>query len=189
MKIRGKRFLAACAGLALLVSTPSIASADSTESIEEKEVQIVQLGPSHVGSGEEPIYGGVPEDLKDDVASTLPKTVTVDAETGDVTDVVFDEEQVAPMATPNINYCPASLPCWYGAFSPDAYIGFSGTGSAYGPWSGRGDFQTRARPVQLCWLRPTAPGIPSTEICGARQGVHTRVIFTDRVTGTRVSIF
>ncbi len=78
--------------------------------------------------------------------SDAPKTVTIDATSGDMLAVTsglpaLDLPTVAPLISVS-NTCTTSTSCMLSGMVPYAHFGFSGTGTATGGWPYRSGFRT-----------------------------------------------
>lgn len=112
--------------------------------------------------------------------SDIPKTVVVDAETGDITSVtaVKDDGQLSTMG---MAYgCKTGQTCWYGYKALYTNYSFTGSGAA-GNWLYRGVFASGSRTAAACYVSS------GNKICHRRVGPNTQVNFENTLGGKGVT--
>lgn len=127
------------------------------------------------------------------VQSDQPKTISVDASTGEVLSAapVSASNTLIQPFTAYFNDCSSNRSCWKQAYAPLVPYGFTGSTTS-GTWSGRGDFLTRDNRAKLCWLDPYWSGFPESNrptVCIEEWvGKNTTISIGVAVTGKKVSL-
>lgn len=110
-------------------------------------------------------------------------TVVMDSTTGDVLSV-----DKSPDITPMIawtNVCYTGNFCLFAYSTPYSSVGFSGVGTSYGTWAGKGGYTTGNWNGQG-WFRSPVTGLL---IAGSRLGPNSTLLLTGPVTFTKVRIY
>lgn len=114
--------------------------------------------------------------------SSAPKTINVDAYSGDVTSVTKSSPVISPLAAYQ-NGCTSGRGCWQGS-PPTLNIGFT-LGVTDGNWVQRRNFTVPAnRYVKLCWKTTSFQAFCMPE----RNGNNATISLGADVTGTRVDM-
>lgn len=82
--------------------------------------------------------------------SAEPSIVAVDVQTGAILSVKPATANPQPKSV-YPNNCTSGKSCWYSAYAPGAYYGFTPGGINTGSWASRSDFYTNSYTSQPCW--------------------------------------
>lgn len=176
--MRRPRVIALAALVAALVLPASTAAATAPAALVTTDVDGVVVTTST------PIETA--EELRAFLLSATPKTIRIDAATGEPVSVT---EGVAPTVTPFVS---VGVPCAPGdsclvAAPPQADYGFSGSaGTVTGPWTSRVVWRTGARTAQA-WYVSSATGAVTT--WGGKLGPNSVVPSATPVTAVRVTLY
>lgn len=124
-------------------------------------------------------------ELDDFLESDTPKTIEVDADSGEITSVVEDSKLQARLIVVTQS-CPSGTACLTGARTPLANYGFSGIGTKKGTWTERKTWLT-GKHTAKAWYRHAASG--TTVGWGATFGPNSTVTMTKPVTAVQVTLY
>ena len=117
------------------------------------------------------------------VLSDAPKTLTVEAETGELTSVSEGLSTVPAGRISTKNICSAADACLVSGQAPLASFGFTGKGTASGSWPSRISFKTGSNTAQAWYSHNGA-----TVQWGPKAGPGSEIRMDRLVTGVRVTI-
>ena len=110
-------------------------------------------------------------------------TVSVDPATGQLMSVE-ETALIAPMSVTVTKTCTTGKACWKRWTTPYTDYAFSGTGTATGSWSNRGEFRSGSYTAKPCWR----VGIGPTVCAQVFVPPNTTIVWGEKLTGVSVTL-